>query len=229
MVTIGGETKQLSNFLLDGVIKPKQLHIVREIKYAEDASDDTDTAIFAGNRDWYEITHVGDRTYVARRESENIDPQIDEGTDTLIGIERIQFADGIYTIRETGNVDPTGRLVIEGLPAREDEPLTVNADDIRDLNNPDGAVDPTQMTFRWQIERNDGTGDYIDIPNVNGLTFVPGDEHDGLRVRVLGFYTDAGGVLEIVSSQPTDPVIGVNDEPTGPLLISDMSPTEGRN
>ncbi|MDN3524741.1 peroxidase family protein [Halomonas sabkhae] len=228
MVTLGGETKELSNFLLEGGIKPKQLKIVREIKYDENSTNDTDTAIFAGNRDWYEITHVGDRTYVARREMEEVDPQIDEGTDTLIGIERIQFADGIYTIRETGNVDPTGRLVIEGLPAREDQPLTVSADNIRDLNNPDGSVDPTQMTFRWQIERNDGTGDYIDIPNVNGLTFTPSDEHDGLRIRVLGSYYDAGGVLEIVSSQPTDPVIGVNDEPTGPLLISDMSPTEGQ-
>ncbi|SFG94085.1 Ca2+-binding protein, RTX toxin-related [Palleronia marisminoris] len=224
----GSAGKALSALLLSGAIKPNQMHIVREIKYAEDASDDTDTAIFSGNRDWYEITHVGDRTYVSRRESENIDPQVDEGTDTLIGIERIQFSDGIYTIRETGNVDPTGRLMIEGLPAREDEPLTVNLDNIRDLNNPDGRIDPTTVTIRWQIERNDGSGDYIDIPNVSGPTFTPSDEHDGLRVRVLGTYYDAGGVFETVSSQPTDPVVGVNDEPTGPLLISDMSPTEGQ-
>ncbi|MEO3433630.1 peroxidase family protein [Inquilinus sp. CAU 1745] len=228
LVTVGGQTKALSAFLQSGEIKPKQLKIVREIKYDEDPSGDTDTAIFRGNRDWYEITHVGDRTYIARRESEDIDPQIDEGVDTLIGIERIQFADGLYTIRETGNVDPTGRLVIEGLPAREDQPLTVNADSIRDMNNPDGRVGPTDITFRWQIERNDGTGDYIDIPNVSGDTFTPGDEHDGLRVRVLGTYIDAGGVTEIVSSHPTDPVLGVNDNPTGPLLISDMSPTEGQ-
>src|SRR5690606_19131 len=40
-------------------------------------------------------------------------------------------------------------------------------------------------------------------------------------------YTDGGGVIETVTSAPTDPVIGVNDEPTGPLLISDMTPTEG--
>lgn len=228
MVTIEGVTKQLANFMLDGTIKPRQLSIVREILYAEDSSDDTDTAIFAGNRDWYEITHVGDRTYVARREHEDIDPQIDEGTDTLIGIERIQFADGMYTIRETGNFDPTGRLQISGLPAREDQPLTVSADNIRDLNNSDGRVAPQAITYRWQIERNDGTGDYIDIPGSSGNTFTPGDEHEGLRIRVLGTYVDAGGVTEIVSSQPTDPVTGVNDEPVGQLPISDMSPTEGQ-
>ncbi|WP_281270379.1 peroxidase family protein [Pelagibacterium sediminicola] len=228
MVTIDGQTKQLASFLLDGTVKPRQLTIVREILYAEDVSDDTDTAIFAGNRDWYEITHVGDRTYVARRESEDIDPQVDEGTDTLIGIERIQFADSMYTIRQTGNFDPTGRLVITGLPAQEDQTLTVHAANIGDLNNPDGKVAENAITYRWQIERNDGTGDYINIPGTSGNTFTPSDEHEGLRIRVLGTYVDAAGVTEIVSSQPTDPVLGVNDEPVGPLPISDMSPTEGQ-
>ncbi|WP_183097160.1 peroxidase family protein [Mesorhizobium sp. YM1C-6-2] len=220
--------KSLSELLLGRVIKPSQMHIQREIKYDEDPSNDTDTAIFAGNRDWYEITHVGDKTFVARREMEEVDPQVSEGTDTLVGIERILFADGIYTIRETGNHDPSGRLTIEGLPAREGVSLTVNAAAIRDLNNPDGTVDPATITFRWQIERNDGTGDYINIPGVSGNTFTPGDDHVGLRIRVLGTYQDAGGVIEIVTSQPTDVVLGENDAPTGAVLISDMTPTEGR-
>ena len=106
-------------------------------------------------------------------------------------------------------------------------PLTVNADAIRDLNNADGAVEPGSITFRWQIERNDGTGDYIDIPGASGNSFTPSDDHIGLRIRVLGTYHDAGGVIEVVSSQPTDVVLGENDEPTGPVLISDMTPTEG--
>ena len=226
-ITVNGVTKPLSEFLLQGVIKPKQLQIVREIKYAEDATDDVDTAVFAGNRDWYEITHLdGDIVQVARREQEEIDPQIDEGVDTLIGIERIQFADQIYTIRETGNVDPTGRLKLGPLPAEEGKPLVVDASEIRDLNNPDGLV--TNITYRWQIERNDGTGDYINIPGAFGTTFTPDDEHTGLRIRVIGTYTDAGGVTETVTSAPTDVVIGVNDPPSGALLISDMSPTEGQ-
>jgi Ca2+-binding RTX toxin-like protein len=226
VVEIDGVSKPLSEFLLSGDIKPKQLTIVREILYDENANGDVDTAIFAGNMSWYEITHVGDRTYVARREQEEIDPQVDEGTDTLIGIERIQFADQIYTIRETGNVDPTGRLMISGLPAAEDEPLTVSSANVRDLNNPDGLV--TDITYRWQIERNDGTGDYIDIPGARGDTFTPSDEHTGLRIRVLGTYVDGGGVTETVTSAPTDVVIGINDQPVGDLLISDMSPTEDR-
>lgn len=219
--------KSLSELLLTRVIRPNQLHIVREIKYDEDPTDDTDTAVFAGNRDWYEITHVGDRTIVARREMENVDPQVDEGTDTLVGIERILFADGIYTIRQTGNIDPTGRLTINGLPATEGETLTVDASAIRDLNNPDGTVPEGQITYRWQIERNDGTGDHINIPGAAGNSFTPGADHVGLRIRVLGTYTDGGGVLEVVTSQPTDPIGNVDGDPVGAVLISDMSPTEG--
>ncbi|WP_011580134.1 MULTISPECIES: peroxidase family protein [Chelativorans] len=219
--------KALSELLLAGTIKPSQMHIVREIKYDEDPTGDVDTAVFAGNMSWYEITELdGGIIKVARREMEEVDPQIDEGTDTLVGIERIQFADQIYTVRETGNADPTGRLTISGYPATESNPLTVSADQIRDMNNPNGVVN--NITYRWQIERNDGTGDYIDIPNVSGTTFVPDDEHVGLRIRVIGTYIDGGGVIETVTSAATDPVIGVNDEPVGPLLISDMTPTEGQ-
>lgn len=226
LITVDGVTKPLAEFLLSGQIKPKQLQIVREILYDEDATGDVDTAVFAGSRDWYEITHLdGGIVKVARREMEEIDPQIDEGTDTLVGIERIQFADQIYTIRQTGNVDPTGRLILGPLPAEEDKPLVVNASQVRDLNNPNGMV--TGITYRWQVERNDGTGDYIDIPGASGSSFTPTDEHTGLRIRVLGTYTDGGGVIETVTSAPTDPVIGVNDEPAGSLLISDMTPTEG--
>lgn len=219
--------RSLSELLLAGIIKPNQMHIVREIKYDEDTTGDVDTAVFAGNMSWYEITELdGGIIKIARREQEEIDPQIDEGTDTLVGIERIQFADQIYTVRQTGNVDPTGRLTISGYPATEGSPLTVSADQVRDLNNPNGSV--TNITYRWQIERNDGTGDYIDIPNVSGTTFTPDDEHVGLRIRVIGTYIDGGGVIETVTSAPTDPTIGTNDEPVGPLLISDMTPTEGQ-
>lgn len=220
-----GAVVTLENAMLDGTFKPGQLQIVREILHA-DGSDDTDTAIFAGNRDWYEITHVGEKVFVARREDELIDPRIDEGSDVLINIERIQFSDGVYTIRETGNVGPTGRLVIEGLPATEDQPLKVSAAEVRDENNPGGTV--TNITYRWQVERNDGTGDYEDVDGVTGDTFTPGDEHAGLRIRVIGTYIDAGGVPETVFSAPTDGVVSVNDEPTGLLLISDMTPTEGQ-
>src|SRR5690606_25669289 len=72
VVEVNGEEKPLSAFLLSGDIHPRQLNIVREILYDEDTTNDTDTAIFAGNRDWYEITHLeGDMVRVTRREHED--------------------------------------------------------------------------------------------------------------------------------------------------------------
>src|SRR3546814_15166493 len=49
VVEIDGVSKPLSESLLSGDIKPKQLTIVREILYDENANADVDTAIFAGN------------------------------------------------------------------------------------------------------------------------------------------------------------------------------------
>ncbi len=215
--------RSLTDLTLTREVNPGQLENVREILYA-DGSDDTDTAVYAGSMSWYEITHVGDKVFVARREDENIDPRIDEGADVLINIERIQFQDGVYVIRDTGNIGPTGRLEIIGMPAIEGQPLKVSAANVRDENNPGGIV--TGITYRWQVERNDGTGDYEDIDGVTGDTFIPRSEHTGLRIRVIGNYIDAGGVPETVYSSPTEGVVGVNNDPEGPLLISDMTPTE---
>ena len=223
--------KSLYELMTTRVIVPNQMHIVREILYDEDPSNSVDTAIFAGNKDWYEITEFEDGSVrVARREMEEVDPQIDEGTDTLVGIERIQFADQTVVLQQSGNHEPVGRLTLTGLPARENQMLTVSAENVYDANNPGvaGVGNVGTITYRWQIERNDGTGDYINIPGAFGNTFTPGDEHTGLRIRVVGTYVDAGGVTETVMSLSTDIVIGENDEPVGPLLISDTTPTLGQ-
>lgn len=223
--------QSMFDLMMSRTIVPSQMHIQREILYDEDPADNVDTAIFAGNRDWYEITEFEDgKVRVARREMEEVDPQVDEGVDTLVGIERIQFSDQTVILQQSGNHEPVGRLVITGLPATEGVKLTVSAADIYDANNPGsvGIGNIPNMTFRWQIERNDGTGDYINIPGSFGTTFTPGDEHTGLRIRVIGTYVDAGGVTETVMSLSTDVIIGANDEPVGELLISDMSPTEGQ-
>ena len=61
--------KSLYTLMLERTIVPNQMHIVREVLYDEDPSNNVDTAIFAGNRDWYEITQFEDGSVrVARRE-----------------------------------------------------------------------------------------------------------------------------------------------------------------
>lgn len=225
------EGKSLYDLMMSRTIVPSQMHIQREIKYDENPSDNVDTAVYAGNRDWYEITEFEDGSVrVARREMEEVDPQIDEGVDTLVGIERIQFSDQTVVLQQSGNHEPVGRLTITGLPAREGVELKVSAANVYDANNPGivGTGNVPTMTFRWQIERNDGTGDYINLPGAYGTTFTPSDEHTGLRIRVVGTYVDAGGVTETVMSLPSDLVIGTDDAPVGALLISDMTPTEGQ-
>ncbi|GAA4130287.1 hypothetical protein GCM10023067_47970 [Aminobacter aganoensis] len=226
-VPVAWAGKALSELLLEGTIKPRQLHIVREVLSA-DGSDDTDTAVYAGNRDWYEITQVGDKTIIARREQEEIDPHTDEGTDILVNIERIQFADQILTLRTTGNHDPVGQLRITGLPATEDGLLTVDASLVYDANFPGGVIPEDKISYQWQVERNDGTGDFVDIPDAQGNTFRPGDAEAGLGLRVRGTFVDGGQVREYVYSAVTAPVVAVNDAPSGNLLISDPSPTEGQ-
>jgi Ca2+-binding RTX toxin-like protein len=218
--------KSLAELLLQGVIKPSQLHIVREILHA-DGSDDTDTAVYAGAMDLYEITQVGNRTIVARREQEEIDPHTDEGTDILVNIERIQFADQILTLRTTGNFDPVGVLRINGLPAIEDGLLTVDASQVTDANYPGGVIPEGAISYQWQVERNDGTGDFVDIPGAQGNTFRPGDAESGLGLRVRGTFVDGGQVREYVFSATTAPVVAINDAPSGELLISDNTPTQG--
>ena len=58
---------------------------------------------------------------------EEVDPQIDEGVDTLIGIERIQFSDQTVVLQQSGNHEPIGRLTIDGPPATEGVQLKVSA------------------------------------------------------------------------------------------------------
>src|SRR3546814_15850842 len=60
VVEIDGVSKPLSEFLLSGDIKPKQLTIVRDILYDEHANADVDTALLAGNMSWNEITPAGE-------------------------------------------------------------------------------------------------------------------------------------------------------------------------
>ena len=62
---------------------------------------------------------------------------------------------------------------------------------------------------------------------MEGLTFTPGDDEVGLRLRVMAVYKDANGVLEEVFSDATAPVANANDAPAGSLTISDSTPTEG--
>src|SRR4029077_8216374 len=100
--------------------------------------------------------------------------------------------------------------------------------------NPTGAI-TGPVSYFWQAELVPDSGVFTDITTftagesarVEGLTFTPGDDEVGLRLRVMAVYKDANDVLETVFSDATGPVANVNDVPGGSLTVSDSTPTEG--
>jgi Ca2+-binding RTX toxin-like protein len=89
-VTLNGVTKPLSAWVLEGVINPGQLAIVREIVSTADATPDIDTAVFRGARGEYAFNATADGQLIVQHA---IEDQID-GTDRLRGIERVEFLGG---------------------------------------------------------------------------------------------------------------------------------------
>ena len=220
---------QLSALMLAGTINPTQLQIVREI-LDDSGVNDLDTAVFSGARANYQI---GEADAEGRRVI--IDTVGTDGVDIIRNIERLQFADEVVDLVDTGNSPPEGQLAILGLPATEDSVLTVTLGTATDADNPGGLI-TGPISYVWQMEEDAGTGVFVDIPRLNdigedvvasGPTFTPGDDEVGLLIRVKATYIDADGVIETVFSAPTDAVVNVNDLPTGAPIISDATPTEG--
>lgn len=98
-VTLGGVTKPLSVWMLDRVITPSQLHIVREILH-DDSGDDV--AVYWDVRANYDITSNPDGTITVFHRVQTVgavDPatgqnRVSDGSDTIRNIEVLRFADG---------------------------------------------------------------------------------------------------------------------------------------
>ncbi len=237
-VTLGGVTKPLTSWMLEGRINPGQLKIVREILHDDSG---TDIAVYWDVRENYEISRNADGS--VRVEHVTVSDPIDDpitgkrresdGIDTLRNIEILRFADG-----NGGTVDiPIGQFINEpptGVPViviptalREGQRLTVDVSGIEDLDGL-GA-----FSYQWQRSENGGAT-WIDIPAAlggTGAAFTPnegllglgGQVGDILRVRVR--YTDGDGKLEEVFSQPTG-VVGDNWNAI-PFLGNTFNGTEG--
>ena len=223
--------------MVNGTYNPGQLRIVREILYAN--GPDFDTAVFSGNRANYTIAINNKGTNNPADDIVTVTDNVGtDGVDTLMHIERLQFADQAIVLGGL-NSAPAGNLLIGGTPA-EDQALTVSIAGITDANNvtpanPTGAIQGPVAYF-WQVELRPGDGVFTDIvtdfsagevARVEGPTFTPGDGEVGLSLRVRAVYKDANGVLETVYSAPTGPILNVNDAPVGSVTISDTTPTEG--
>jgi Ca2+-binding RTX toxin-like protein len=87
-----GNPTALRTAVLAGTVKPGQLVIVREI--LQSATTDTDTALFSGDRAEYDITFEPDRVTVTHARGGGID----DGTDVVTNVERLQFTDQLVTL-----------------------------------------------------------------------------------------------------------------------------------
>ncbi len=170
-----------------------------------------------------------------------------EGTDTLRGIERLQFADvAIDLPGGPANAAPVGLLTLSDSTPAINQVLTVSAAGITDADVAGGSIAGRPTTFYWQVERpgvGGAPGTYwedIVLPNglggaetaAQGSSFrlpslsavLPELPIEGARIRVHGVYQDDNGVLENVYSAPTVAVGPAVIEPP-PTPIPGQSPT----
>ena len=97
----------------------------------------------------------------------------------------------------------------------EDEPLIA---DLTSIIDKDGIG---EVNVVWKIS-NDGTV-YRNIPGATNQSFTPRQEHVGKTLRVVLTYLDGQGNLETLTSEPTTPVVNVNDKPTGVVRLTGES------
>lgn len=163
----------------------------------------SDTAVFSGNRALYSWTATGSGISISGP----------EGNDTLGGIEWLRFADMTVPAGGGGggggNALPTGALAITG-SVSQGEVLGV-ASTVADADGL-GA-----LSYRWQSSP-DGSA-WTDIAGAGGASFTPTQAQVGLRLRVVGSFTDGAGTAESVNGTATAAVANVNDAPTGSVTL----------
>jgi len=116
---------------------------------------------------------------------------------------------GSVTVNITATNDVhTGGASITGTAA-EDQVLTA----VSTLADPDGLG---TLHYQWQ---HDVGGGYVNV-GADQSTYTLGDGDIGGVVRVVIYYTDAGGTVESATSTATAAVTATNDAPTGGASIT---------
>ena len=191
------------------------------------ADDYTYTGDFEGKYGDLKIDPNGNWTYII----DNTDPL----TQALNG-EMSDTDDFTVTVRETGGAMRTEevmiRITVNG--AAEAAPMPVDTGDAvfnvtstGDLNaaaaddtltvllsstsDPDGIGDGG---FRYQWQRTNANGDYVDIGTATGNTYTIVAADEGTNLRVIVSYTDGGGTDEAVETS----AVSVPDVPDAPVV-----------
>ncbi|TWC34957.1 Ca2+-binding RTX toxin-like protein [Pseudomonas sp. SJZ079] len=216
-------------FMMNRTYNPGQLQIVREI-LPGNGGFSFDTAMFTGPLANYTVVENANGTFTV---TDNVGL---DGTDTLRGIERLQFNDQSVVLVDGLNAEPVGLATINDSTPEVGSLLAANVVGVTDADNPGIGRVTGPVSYFWQVDR--GTGVFEDITvivlgqvtRMSGPTYRVTGDLAGLQLRVKAIYQDAHGVLETVFSTPTTAVsaVAVNDPPVGTMLISDTTPNVGQ-
>ena len=201
---------QVQSAVFAGTLDPGTLRIVREVVVPTGQEAAIDTAVFSGPRSEYDFPDGLDRTRMRVVHTGGLQT---DGTDTLLRVERLQFADQtVELLAADTNRPPTGAVTVSDTTPTENQTLSVT----ETVADPDG-IGPAGKVLHWEFESAPGTWTEF----AQGTSSGPlGDAVAGKRIRVQVTYTDVLGKLEALASDPTSAVTNVNDAPTGSPVVS---------
>ncbi|PXW53723.1 hemolysin type calcium-binding protein [Methylobacterium sp. B4] len=175
----------LFELMVNRVVSPTQLSIVREVVTTGTATTDVDTAVFNDIRANYTITRAANGTLTIAHTTLS-DPAVDDGTDTLRNIEKLRFADGTVDVALVLN-QPFDRLTITPLDADGDDSSTLVATLVSRV---DAATRP--VTLQWQVLADNGQWRNVtgaDGQVTNGNTRFTPTGATGVEIRVVANWT----------------------------------------
>ncbi|WP_223511134.1 peroxidase family protein [Pseudomonas sp. GL-B-19] len=232
-------------FMLDRTYNPGQLKAVREILPGTSTGGAAfDTAIYSGVQDEYVVTRDTRGTATLADDVWTVADTVAgrDGTDTLLHIERLQFADTQQVLVTGLNAQPVNSPTItdgNGGAITVGDTLRVSVAAVRDndniaAGNPTGTLNNSSVSYYWQFEANPGSGVFEDIillpagdlafQSADGTAFKVSPDLAGLSLRVKAIYQDGHGTTEIVFSQPTAVVApGAPVVPTAPTPVVDAT------
>ncbi len=227
-------------FMLDRTYSPGQLKAVREILPGTSTGGAAfDTAIFSGVQSEYVVTQNTKGTADVADDVWTVTDTVAgrDGVDTLLHIERLQFADSQRVLVEGVNAQPTGSPTVldgNGGAITVGDMLTVSVAGVLDADNisagnPTGTLADRSVSYYWQFEADPGSGVFQDIillpagdlafQSADGTSFRVSPDLAGLSLRVKAIYQDAHGTTEVLFSQPTAVV-----QPGAPVVPTPATP-----
>ena len=213
----------LTNELHNRTYSASQLVTVREITTTGIAAD-TDVAVYQNLRANYTIVRVAGTTDTWTV-TDNTAPgtaanglTLNDGVDTVSGIEQLQFADQIVNLPRPATVG-TVTYSPTDIPVA-DQTIGINA-----WVTPSAGA--TALTYTWQYQNT--LGAWINVAT-GSQSFMPTSALVGRPLRVVFSYVDSFGLVNSFNSTPTQPVdpgvaLPPNSTAAGAPIVSDTTPT----